>query len=79
MALPKQIQEQIEAAKAHYEQVDEPVTEANQPTNAADDTSEGASNEANNVRNEANSALAEHTSAEPVSYTHLTLPTNREV
>tara|TARA_R110000868_G_scaffold334406_2_gene595134 strand:- start:4634 stop:5662 length:1029 start_codon:yes stop_codon:yes gene_type:complete len=70
MALPKQVQEQIEAAKAHYEQVDEPVTEANQPTNAADDASEGAYNEANNVRNEANSALAEHTSAEPDPYEH---------
>lgn len=70
MALPKQVQEQIEATKAHFEQVDETVSEANQPTDAGDYTSEGASNEADNSRNEANSAPAEHTGAEPDPYEH---------
>lgn len=70
MALPKQVQEQIEAAKAHYQQANEPATEDNNPTDAADEAAGSASDQANNVQSDATSAHVEHTSAEPDPYEH---------
>lgn len=68
MALPKQVQEQIEAAKALMEQGMETSAEADTPTNEAETSSEVEANEADNNQNEATSASSEHRTAEPDPY-----------
>lgn len=70
MALPKQVQEQIEAANALYEQIAETSSEADTPTADTEATSEATSYEADNTQDNANSAPVEHTSAEPDPFEH---------
>ena len=68
MALPKQVQEQIEAAKALMEQGVDPSAEADTPTAEDETSSETEANEADNIQNDATSASNEHGTAEPDLY-----------
>jgi hypothetical protein len=68
MALPKQVQEQIEAAKALMEQGADTSAEADTPTNEEETTSEVTADTADNSQNDATSATHEHRDAEPDPY-----------
>lgn len=72
MALPKQVREQIEATKAHFEQADETVAEANEPTAAADDAGFDAANDADNAAEGATrtEAVTEHKAEDENSETY---------
>jgi hypothetical protein len=70
MALPKQVQEQIEAAKALMEQGTDTSGEANTPTTEEEVTSDVSADTADNGQNDATSATHEHRDAEPDPYEH---------
>lgn len=72
MALPKQVREQIEATKAHFEQANEPVAEANEPTAAVDDARENVADDADNATEGATrpEAASEHKAEDENSETY---------